>query len=104
MKLNLTPLAFSLCLFGLCSVPAFAADNQAMDKLSQQVSELQQQVNQLQAQAAAPKNQKNTTNFVSTHHKTTAASNTPESPGTTTHESAPISGISTLPTDGTTYI
>ncbi len=114
MRQQLTRLTASLCLLGIISAKAFGASNsQDMAQLAKQLAALQQQVNQLQAQLQA-KNQQDMATARTARHaarskKTqTGATNTaasssgslsPDAPSET-----PITGISTLPTSGTTYI
>src|SRR5579872_7502619 len=101
MRQKLTPLVVSLGILGLISVPAFAvnSNNQNVDQLAKKLAQLQKQVNMLQAQLHA-KNSEKQVKFVNTHDSARQGAATTSS----SDNSAPISGISTLPTSGTTYI
>lgn len=64
MQLKLTPVITALCLLGLASMPAFAADNsdatseqQLIEKLSKQTAALQKEVASLQAQVKTLKSE-----------------------------------------------
>jgi len=117
MKRRLVPLVASLCVLGMVSVPVFATtDSQNVDQIARQLAQLQQQVNLLQAQLRAKNhNNKSTTKkSKSTASNANSASTSPENvsyisehtseEGNKAAANAPISGISTLPTSGTTYI
>lgn len=110
MRQRLTPLALGLCILGMISVPVFAADNnQNVNQLAKQLAQLQKQVNALQAQLRHQNRQAvaspASTGQASRRHGV-AQNSTASSSYDATHNNndAPISGISTLPTSGTTYI
>ncbi|MEO8400760.1 MAG: LbtU family siderophore porin [Gammaproteobacteria bacterium] len=111
MRFKLTPVAVSLCVFGLISTPVFSA-TQNLDKLAAQVAQLQQQIAVLQAQQgrAAHQNKKTTTKAITTAAPQKKTGTPPAMPGASAaiddsdRTTRPISGVSNLPTSGTTYL
>jgi len=98
MRRRLSPLVAGLCLLGMISVPAFAAENsQNVDQIAKQLAQLQKQVNQLQAQLRTKNRQ-----AAQSHSAHSTANSSYDT--TNNNKDVPISGISTLPTSGTTYI
>jgi hypothetical protein len=108
MRQRLTPLVASLSILGLISAPAFAVTStQNVDQLAKQLAALQQQVNSLQAQLHAEKHQNqlaSTNGYRSKRNSKKAAQNNSNTSPPDNNTNTPISGISTLPTSGTTYI
>src|SRR5438046_8429680 len=103
MRRRLSPLVAGLCILGFISVPAFATtqDSQSVDQIAKQLAQLQKQVNLLQAQLRTKNKQTS-----KSHSSTQNASNSSNSSYDTadSNKDAPIAGISTLPTSGTSYI
>mgnify|MGYP000978170911 CR=1 FL=1 len=117
MRQKITPLVLGLCVLGLVSVPAFATEtattnSQNVDQIAKQLAQLQKQVNLLQAQLR----HQNRQNQVAGHRAAPAAAveapqpvanNADATPAATdngNNHNVAISGISTLPTSGTSYI
>lgn len=108
MRLKLTQFVAGLCVLGVISVPAFAANsNQNVDQIAKQLAQLQKQVNVLQAQLRRQNSQAQTSTVSNNRPTSKRRGATANAGGTydaTNNNSVPISGISTLPTTGTTYI
>ncbi|HSW69676.1 MAG TPA: LbtU family siderophore porin [Gammaproteobacteria bacterium] len=104
---------FKSVIAGLCAlsitVPVFAVDSsQSVAQLAKQLASLQQQVNSLQAQLHA-KNQQDQAAARQARHASRQRSSAAAQPVDASaqyneNKNVPISGISTLPTSGTTYI
>lgn len=110
MRQRLTPIVAGLCMLGMISVPAYAVNNnQNVDQLAKQLAQLQKQVNMLQAQLRHQNNQSQTSTVSNNRPTSKRRGATPNSAASSSYDTAnnnnaPISGISTLPTSGTTYI
>ena len=113
MRRRLTKLTASLCLLGIVSGPAFATSNsQEMAELAKQLAQLKKQVNQLEAQLEAQTKQNMASARAARHAARDKNTHSAPAPTHSTMDSSyggeddepPISGVSTLPSAGLSYI
>lgn len=112
MRRQLTPLAVSLCLLGMTSIPVFAATTSHnstkaasahTQSLEQQVADLRQQVSQLK-KLVASQHAPSSSSLNSTHQSLHGAMASHVTGGEPVRETNPIEGPSNLPTTGVEYL